>query len=424
MRKIWAVIRREFIERVRTKWFLVSTILGPVFMLALTVLPTLLTMKTGRVNAVVIVDEGAGPLLERLQAQLSRSGRFNIRVLSADPERHEAVAESLTAKVTAQDIDGFLVLAPATVESGIAEYRGRNVSSLRDMEILNRSLRQSILIERLNRVGVDPAVVQEAQSNIDLRTLRISRRGATGESGEATFFLGYFVGLILYMVILLYGLNVMRSVIEEKQNRIVEVLVSSLEPFQLLMGKVIGVGGVGLFQFAIWSLFGWVTMQYRGKLLGLFGVSPEAVASFALPSIGALLLAMAGAYFLIGYVLYSAMFAVVGSACNTESEAQQAQQPVMMVLIVSLMLLFPVLNDPDGGLAVVASMVPFSSPIIMPIRLAASDVPSSEIAMSLLIGAVSCVVVVWLAARVYRIGILMYGKRPSIKELARWARQS
>lgn len=424
MRKIWAVVRREFIERVRTKWFLVSTILGPLFMIMITVLPGLLTMKSGSVNRIVLVDEGAGTLTERLSSQLTRSGRFTLTPLSADPDRHQATLDSLTELVTAQSVDGFLVVSSATVESGLAEYRGRNVSSLRDMEILSRSLRQAILVERLNQRGVDPAVVQEAQTGIDLRTLRISKRGATGESGQATFFLGYFVGLILYMVILLYGINVMRSVIEEKQNRIVEVLVSSLKPFQLMMGKVIGVGAVGLFQFAIWSASSYMLVKFRAQILGFFGVSQQAVASVSLPSVGPVLLGMAGAYFLLGYLLYSSMFAVVGSACNTESEAQQAQQPVMMVLVVSLMLLFPVLNDPAGQLAVIASMVPFSSPIIMPIRIAASDVPGSEIAMSLIIGAISCVIVVWVAARVYRIGILMYGKRPSIKELFRWARQS
>jgi ABC-2 type transport system permease protein len=370
------------------------------------------------------VDEGAGSLLERVTSQLERSGRFTTRILASDADRHTHVVDSLTAAVQARALDGFLSVSAATVDAGTTEYRGRNVSSLRDMEILERGLRQAILVERLNRSGVDPAVVQEAQSGIDLRTLRISRRGATGESGEATFFLGYFVGLILYMVILLYGVNVMRSVIEEKQNRIVELLVSSLKPFQLMMGKVIGVGAVGIFQFLIWATTAWLMVHYRAQILGWFKVSPQAVASVQLPQVGGQLLVTAGAYFMLGYLLYSALFAMVGSTCNTESEAQQAQQPVIMVLIVALMLLFPALNDPAGQLAVVSSMVPFSSPIIMPIRVAASDVPGNEIGLSLAIGALTTLVVVWAAGRIYRIGILMYGKRPGFKELWRWARQS
>jgi ABC-2 type transport system permease protein len=418
------VVRREFIERVRTKWFLIGTVLGPIFMIALTVLPGLLTAKTGRVNNIVLLDEGAGFIAERLSTQLQRSSRFIVTILPSDPDRHEAVAESLTAAVQRQELDGFATVSAATVAAGIAEYRGRNVSSLRDMSTFESALKQVIVMERLGRQGIDPAVVQEAQSGIDLRTLRITRRGATGESGEATFFLGYFLGLFLYMVILLYGVNVMRSILEEKQNRIIEVLVSSLRPFQLMVGKVIGVAGVGLFQFAIWGLAGWTMIHYRGQILGWFKVSPEAVNSFQMPAVGFGLLLISAAYFLLGYLLYSSLFAMVGSTCTTESEAQQAQQPVMFILIAALMILFPTLNDPSGQLAVVSSMIPFTAPIIMPIRVAASDVPGTEIAMSIAITFVSALVVVWISARIYRIGILMYGKRPSMKEIVRWARQS
>jgi ABC-2 type transport system permease protein len=421
---VWAIVRREFIERVRTKWFLISTVLGPVFMIAVTVLPALLTTRTGRVNTVVLVDEGSGALAQRLRTQLDKSGRFSVLPLDADPDRHQAVRDSLTREVQGQAIDGFLSVSGATVEAGAVEYRGRNVSSLRDMATLESVLRQAILVERLNRRGIDPALVQEAQARINLRTLRISRRGATGESGQATFFLGYSVGLVLYIVILLYGVNVMRSVLQEKQDRIIEILVSSLRPFQLMAGKVIGVGGVGLFQFGIWTVAGYLMVHYRTRILGLFGVSPQAVGSIQLPALGASLVGVAMAYFLLGYLLYSALFAVVGASCNTDSEAQQAQQPVMMLLVAALLLLFPVLNEPGGRLAVVTSMVPLSAPIIMPIRVAASDVPASEIGLSVAITAATSLLVVWGSARIYRIGILMYGKRPSVKELWRWARQS
>jgi ABC-2 type transport system permease protein len=225
-------------------------------------------------------------------------------------------------------------------------------------------------------------------------------------------------------VILLYGINVMRSVLEEKQTRIIEVLVSSLKPFQLMMGKVIGVGAVGLFQFTLWSLVGWGLARGRDRILGLFGVAPGTATSFTLPSISNELLAICIIYFLLGYLLYSSLFAVVGASCNTETEAQQAQQPVMMLLVASLIVSFSALSDPSGGLAVGASLVPLSAPIIMPVRVATSDVPFSQIAMSLGIMLVTSVLVVWGAGRVYRIGILMYGKRPSLKELFRWAKQS
>ncbi len=424
MHKVWAVIRREFVERVRNKWFLISTVLGPIFMIGLGVLPALLMTKSGRVSRIVIVDASTGTLAERMRTQLTRSGRFSASVLGTSDARISAVEDSLSGAVREEVVDGYLALSSATIEAGSAEYRGRNVSSITDMAILEGVLKQSVVVERLNRRGVDPAVVQEAQGRINLKTERISRQGRGGESGQASFFLGYGVGLILYMVILLYGINVMRSVIEEKQTRIIEILVSSLKPFQLMLGKVIGVGAVGMFQFAIWTLTGYFLMHNRTRILTGFHVPAEAMNSMQMPAISSQLLAVAIGYFLLGYLLYSALFAVVGASCNTESEAQQAQQPVMMLLVASLIVSFSALGDPSGPLAVGASLVPLSAPIIMPVRVATSDVAPSQIALSLAIMVATVLVVVWGAARIYRIGILMYGKRPSIKELLRWARQS
>jgi len=423
MHKVWAVVRREFVERVRSKWFIISTVLGPLFMIAMGVLPSLLISKSGRVNAIAIVSEGAGELPERVQQLLERSGRFRARVLPAE-EVDSALVDSLTREVRGERLEGFLVLSGSTVEAGHAEYRGRNVSSIVDMEILERAVRTSVVVERLRRHGIDPTVVQEAQGRIDLATLRISKRGTTGESGEATFILGYAVGLLLYMVIMLYGINVMRSVVEEKQTRIIEVLVSSLKPFQLMLGKVIGVGSVGLFQVSIWAAVAYAMFHWRAQILGLFRVPAEAVNAVKLPAIGGELLVLVLVYFLFGYLLYSSLFAVVGASVNTDTEAQQAQQPVMMLLIMALFLSIAALADPGGQMARIGSLVPLSSPVVMPVRVAASDVAASEVGLSLLILAVTVPVVIWMSARVYRIGILMYGKRPSLKELWRWARQS
>ena len=424
MRKVWAVIRREFVERVRSKWFLVSTILGPIFMIGITVLPSLLATQSGRVNQIVLVDEGAGDFAERLKTQLDGSGRFTVRLVEGSADRHEAVRDSLTGAIRSEVLDGFLTVSPGTVESGVAEYRGRNVSSLRDMAVMESALRRSVVTERLTRRGVDPGVVQEAQRGIDLHTLRVTKRGATGESGMVTFFLGYAVGLILYMVIMIYGISVMRSVLEEKQTRIIEVLVSSLRPFQLMLGKVLGVGGVGLFQFGIWAATGYLMIHFRTQILGAFHVPADKVNAVTFPVISASLLAVIVTYFVIGYLLYASLFAVVGASVTADSEAQQAQQPVMWLLIFSLIVSFAALSDPGGRMAVLTSMIPLSSPIIMPVRMATSDVPSAQLALSLAIGVATVLLVVWLSARVYRIGILMYGKRPGLRELARWMRQS
>ncbi len=424
MRKVWAVIRREFLERVRSKWFLVSTILGPVFMIVVMVMPSVLMMRSGEINHIVLVDEGAGGFAERLKTQLERSGRFVVALAQSGGPRSDALRDSLTGAVRSDSLDGFLTVSAATVESGIAEYRGRNVSSLKDMEIMQGVLRAGVVTERLMRQGVNPAVVQQAQSAIELQTVRITKHGVSGESGTATFILGYVVGLVLYMIIALYGVSVMRSVLEEKQTRIIEVLVSSLRPFQLMVGKVMGVGAVGLFQFGIWGWTGYVAIHFRAQILGAFHMSAEQISAVTMPAVGAGLLVVIAVYFVLGFLLYSAMFAVVGATVTADSEAQQAQQPVMMLLIFSLLVSFAAITQPGGQLAVATSMIPFSSPIIMPVRVATSDVPASQLALSLAISAATSALVVWLSARVYRIGILMYGKRPNLKELWRWARQS
>jgi len=423
MRKVWAVIRREFVEKVRTKWFVISTILGPLFMISVTVLPSLLISRSGRVNHVALVDDGAGALAERLRTQLEASGRYVVNIVPAAAGRAAALEDSLTNAVRAETLDGVMSVSSATVESGKVEYRARNVS-ISDMGVLEGLLRQVIVTERLARAGVNAAVVQEAQRGINLQTERITKHGATGESAMVTFFLGYAVGIVLYMIILLYGINVMRSVLEEKQTRIIEVLVSSLRPFQLMLGKVIGVGGVGLFQFGIWGATGYLVVHFRTQILGAFHVPAEQIAAVTMPAISGTLLAVIAVYFVLGYLLYSSLFAVVGATVTADSEAQQAQQPVMMLLVFSLIVSFAALNDPAGQMALVTSMIPFSSPIIMPVRVATSDVPASQLALSLAISAATSVLVVWLAARVYRIGILMYGKRANLKELWRWAQQS
>jgi len=424
MHKIWAVVRREFLERVRTKWFLISTILGPVFMIGMGVLPSILLTRGAGVTHIVLLDAGAGPLAGRVESQLKRSGRFEVTPLESAADRQGVVVDSLTAAVQREELEGVLVLTASTLESGAAEYRARNVSSLTDMAILERSTRQAVTVERLRRRGIDPAVVQEAQGNIDLKTLRISKRGATGESGEATFLLGYALALILYVVTLAYGITVMRSVVQEKSDRVIELLISSLKPFELMFGKVIGVGGVGLLQMLIWGVVGLGTMKYRARLLGLFGVDASAVAQVQLPHIGGDLLVIVLVYFILGYLFYSSLFAMVGAAVNSETEAGQAQQPVMMLLVVSMILSIGAIGNPSGPIARWGSLIPFSAPIVMPVRAATSDVGPADLLMSLGMMVGATLLAMWFAGRIYRIGILMYGKRPSMKELWRWARQS
>jgi ABC-2 type transport system permease protein len=416
VRKILAVIRREFVERIRQRWFWVMVVLGPLFFGALFILPSLLAGRGG-VKHVAVVDGTTSTFGAQLTERLDRDTLFvAVRVPAG-----AGVIDSLMAAVDRKELDGFLVVSDATVDSGKAMYRASNVSSFSTIGSLERMTSEVVNTTRLERDGVNPALVAKARISIDLDSKKIAGGKTTGESAAQSFSLAYFMGIILYMAILIYGINVMSSVLEEKTTKIVEVLVSSLRPFQLLMGKVLGVGAVSIFQFLIWGVSTRLLISQRRHLLGERGLG-EAGMLFQMPHVTPATMAVFIAYFLGGFLLYSAMFAAVGAMSSTEQEARQAQQPVMMLLVASFVSMFAMLNDPGSTLSVSLSLIPFSSPIAMPVRWAAGTLPLSEVALSLGILAVSILGVTWIASRIYRVGILMTGKRPSVKELVRWVR--
>jgi ABC-2 type transport system permease protein len=417
MRKTWAVIRREFVERVRTKWFWISAILGPVFFAAIIVVPVLLSRSAG-VRRIAVVDGSSTEFGTRVVQVLSAGRSFRAHRVVASL----GVFDSLTAQVEAKQLDGFLIVTDDLTETGRAEYRASNVSSIQAIEELQRALSRLVVKVRLEREGVNPAVVDRAQIPISLETKKISRGETRTESVGGSFFMAYIMAVLLFMAILLYGVNVMSSVLEEKNNRIMEVLVSSLKPFEMMLGKVLGVGAVSFFQFLIWGVSARVLFSQRQALLRTMTGTADTGSGFQMPPIPLATIAVFMAFFLGGFLLYSAMFAAVGAMSGNEQEARQAQQPVMYLLMVSYLSIFALTNDPNSAFSTGLSLVPFTSPIAMPVRWTAGNLPFSEVVASLAILLVAIMGVTWVAARIYRIGILMTGKRPNIKELVRWVR--
>jgi ABC-2 type transport system permease protein len=416
VRKVLAVIRREFVERVRQRWFWVMAVLGPLFFGALFILPTLMMGKTG-VKRIAVVDGTTSTFGARLAVRLDAEPLFIAVRVAAGP----GTIDSLRGAVDRKELDGFLIVGDVAVDSGKVMYRASNVSSPVTIGSLEHVISEMVNATRLEREGVDPTLVTKARIRIDLDSKKVSGGKETGESAAQSFSLAYFMGIILYMAILLYGINVMSSVLEEKTTKIVEVLVSSLRPFQLLLGKVLGVGAVSIFQFLIWGVSTRLILSQRGHLLGEQGPN-DSGGLFQMPHVTASTAAVFIAYFLGGFLLYSAMFAAVGAMSSNEQEARQAQQPVVMLLVASFISMFAMLNDPASTLSVTLSMIPFSAPIAMPVRWAAGNLPLTELALSVGILTVSILGVTWVAARIYRVGILMTGKRPNIKELVRWVR--
>jgi ABC-2 type transport system permease protein len=436
MNKILAVIRREFIERVRTKSFLIGTFLFPVLMGLFGYLPQLLAKRDTSSKRIVVLDAVGGALGESVVHVLAvdsmgsgdtRRPRFLVTRLPAG-DRAEALRDSVVALIGLQEgpVDapsGVLTVTDAAVEGGRLSYLGSNVASFRDMNALERLVGPVLREERLHRKNADSTVIAAAKVELDLSKTKVTNGKITGESGEQTFFLAYAINLLMYMVLLLYGIQVMSSVIEEKTNRIVEVLVSSMTPFQMLLGKVIGVGSVGLVQLSIWGGTAFFMSSVMGRKIAPDATAIDGTAaSVSLPNIPGDLVLVVLVFFLLGYFLYSGLYAAIGAMCNSQQEAQQANTPVTLCIGVGMISVFALMNDPSSGMAKVFSFIPLFAPIVMPVRYALSPLPLGEVLASVAAMLLGIVLVVAVAARIYRVGILSYGKKPSLRELWRWVR--
>jgi ABC-2 type transport system permease protein len=444
MDKLWVVIKREYLERVRSKWFIFTTIFGPVFFAAITILPSYMTMKgmkNAKVASIHILDATGTGLGHRVADRLAKQqdaaaapaadGRLAGRAVTLTPSQaipsvvedinapKLAVAESLATKDVMNNVSpGYLVLDSATLTSYKARYAGRNASAVGQMEIMQTAIRQSIIAARLESAGIKPDRIDSLTDvKVDLASVRLDERGR-GDSGIVSFIFGAIVAFMLYMMIVLYGQNVMRSVLEEKMTRVAEVIMASVKPDILLAGKIIGVGAVGLTQQIVWVGSAAAFITYGAVMAKAMGMPQMQGVTF--PTIPLSLLLALVLFFILGYTLYSAMFAAVGAMVGSQEEVQQAAQPVILLLVASIILFQPILLNPSGKLAVAMSVIPFSAPIIMPVRMTTIQVPPLELAGSLIGLALTCLLTIWAAARIYRIGLLMTGKRPNLQELMRW----
>lgn len=431
MGKLWVVIKREYLERVRSKWFIVVTLLGPVFFGAIMILPGYLSirgMREARVSNVRIVDAtGAGlgaRIAEKLvPASLQATDAGNRAQVDVVPMAElPALEETLVAAVMARDLVGYLVVDTATMASGRARYAGRNAGSVGEVEAVETAVRAALLSSRIESAGIDATTAESlTQLRVRLQSERITDTGKGG-SGLAGAIFGFAIAFLLYISIILYGQAILRGVMEEKTTRVAEVVMSSVSPDILLAGKVIGVGAVGLTQQLTWVVSGILFWTQRARIFGLLGFPSMPAISF--PTIEPMVLVALLLFFVLGYTFYASLFAAVGAMVGSQEEAQQAAQPVIMLLVFSIIFVQPVMTNPTGRLAEVMSWLPFSSPIIMPMRMTATQVSGLEITLVLLGLVLACFASVWVSARIYRVGLLMYGKRPSIRELAKWVARS
>jgi ABC-2 type transport system permease protein len=429
MKKIWVIIKREYLVRVRTKAFAIGTVLSPLLMLALIVLPGFLATRGGGDRNVTIIDQTGDPQLyelirRRLESPQQEDGGAARNLTTRFILSHQAVppGEDLTPTVERyKDIVGkdsdqsFAVLPPGLYESGQPQYYARNTADI-SIRALEDSISAAISERRLARDGFDPTKIRQYMREVDLVTHKIGSDGEVTQGGRSDFFVAFGLLFFIYISVLIYGQVVMRGVSEEKQSRIAEIVVSSAKPTEMMLGKVIGIGLVGLTQIGIWALtaFG----------ISAFGASFFSSRGVAVPTIAPSLLIYFVVYFLLGYFLFATLYAVVGSIVSNEEEAQQAQMPVTMLIIVPMIIFGMILSNPNSGTSIALSMVPFFAPTLMMLRIAIVNPPLWEVLLSMAIMLVTILGLVWVAARIYRVGILMYGKRPTLAELGRWLRYS
>ena len=412
--KLWAVVRREYLERVRTKAFVIGTVLGPLVMGAMMLVPILAVGSASKRLTVEVLDRTGrlGPQVEEAlrAATFGDKARFDVQAGGGEPPGAREAA--LKKAVLESRLDGYLVLPEDALEKSTASYYGRNVSNSIDLRTMERAVSDVLVGHRLAGAGLDPTKVKDLTKELDLKTIRLSESGEREDRGAAMI-LALILLMILYTSIIMWGQMVMTSVIEEKTNRVVEVMAAGVSPTTLLAGKLLGVGAAGLTQFLVWaiSMFG----------VSVFGAG-IAMGPFAMPEITPVMLVSFVLFFLLGFLFYAALYASIGAAVNTVQEAQSLAFPVMLPIILAMVCFPAVLEAPDGALAVTMSMVPGMSPLIMFLRVVVLTPPLWQIALSVALLALGILGVLWVAARIYRVGILMYGKRPTFPELMKWVR--
>ncbi len=437
MRNIFLVLRREYLVRVKKKSFLIMTILGPLLFVGGYAAVFWVALGSIDLKTVQVLDESG---LFKNEFKDSKTIKFNYISTSVDSAKAQFKKGSNNA----------LVYIPANViaePKSVRIYAAKNVSLELKSEI-EGVIEKEIEEIKLSRAGITHKILEDSRVNVDSETISLNDEGEKTSSSGAATIIGGICAFLIYMSVFIYGTQVMRGITEEKTSRIVEVIISSVKPFQLMMGKIIGVALVGLTQFVLWilltiSLTSAATAilnrqlpedakeitQEMGKVQGqmpngnMGGSNVANPVEEVLGAVGSLniplILGCFLFYYLGGYLLYSALFGAVGAAVDNDADTQQFMLPITLPIIFSFVFAQFVLRDPDGSLAFWTSIIPFTSPIIMMVRIP-FGVPAWELALSMTLLVLGFMGTTWLAARIYRVGILMYGKKVSYKELAKW----
>ena len=421
MSEIMLILRREFLERVRTRGFVVGTIVFPAFLAVILIMPAMIE-ESGEERRLAIIDEAPAGVGDRFLQVLTapaaggEESRYRVEVVAGPLA---AVRDELLARIEADELDGYVVLPADVLERNQVQYRAKALGGPVVLREIRVAASQAVQAERLRQAGLDAQEVAALIRPVEVDNARITAEGEEGADAESTLFAAYIIAMAIYTLVAMYGMSVMRSVLEEKTNRIAEVLASSVRPSRLLAGKILGVGSAALLQVLIWMALIVLLATQSDTIAAGFGVSPDAIRSIGIAPGTAVLLV---AYLLLGFFVFASLFAVLGAAVTSEQEAQSLQMVLMLPLFVPLLFMGLLTGDPLGRAAIILGMIPFTAPIAMPMRMAAAPIPGIQIAASLGLLVLALIVCAWLGGKIYRIGILSTGKRATMKDLVVWIR--
>ena len=416
MKKTVAVARWEYTEKVKSKAFLISLFLTPAIMIAASVIPALLASQADTESKTIGIIDLSGQVVQPLARILEErhklpNGQPNylLRSFPPGPQADVTVPKRTADSLTVADaLEGYLIISRDYLNDTVFDYRSKNVGNIKVTETLQGALRDLVVSQKLQAEGIDPTMVKDLTRPLQLKTIKLTKPGKEEESGFGqVFFTAYIFMMMMFILIMTSGQMLVRSMLEEKSNRVVEVLMSSCSANDLMAGKIIGLSGLGITQMLFWVII---------------GVAVAVKFSIPMLPVPALLLILA--YIVLGYLLYAAIFVAVGSPVSTEQEAQQFTSYLVMILIIPIVLAFSVAENPNSTLIKILSFIPLLSPSFMIMRIPNQMPALWEIVLTLVLVAVSVAVMMWVAGKIFRTTILSYGKRPSFGELIRLIRAS
>jgi ABC-2 type transport system permease protein len=436
MSRMAPIIKREFTQAVGSKAFLIGTILGPLLIMGIFALQFLILAKSGGgMHRIALVDATGHHIGEEVEAAMAERAAaapsfvnratYDFESLTAAPAARDAISAHLTRRIVDKELDAFVWIPPDVVTGGAVAYEGSNATNSQVTGELRQALQRVVQSERLRSEGIDEARVNDALKPVAMEITKTGESGAVGSPMAATL-LAFGMAFAIYIVVIMYGQSIMSSVQEEKRDRIVELIVSSVRARDLLVGKVLGIGAAGVLQMLIWVAAAALLLTYGAAIAGTLGAREGMVQALSQQSILPRVPLSIGLVFVLffagGFFLFATLFAVIGSIVTNPQEAQQFVFPVLLPFIIGLFIAMPAAENPNSGVALIGSLVPFTSPMVMPVRASVAGVDWVQLGISVLLLYATAALIIWVAGKIYRIAIFATGKKPTASEIVRWMR--